>query len=116
MMLNDALDEIVSRLDAGTTGLHVTRDPGTLQPPCVLVDVPTITSATMRGYQVTLPVRLIVPGPGNLKAAEQLLDLLPDLLNVLQEDNATPGSYSPNPDVPGLPCMTVTTTVTIERE
>lgn len=114
MMIAAGLDLFVDRLDAALA-VPVTRDPSAVVPPCVFVDVPAITARTMGATVVKVPVHVIVPEPGDLYAADTLLGLIPDVLDVCGANEATPGTYAPGGAV-AYPCMTVQTTLTIERQ
>jgi len=112
-MIAAGLDTFVDRLDTALS-IPVTRDPGAVIPPCVFVDIPTISGRTMGATVVTVPVHVIVPAPGDLVAADTLLGLVPDVLDVCGANEATPGTYAPGGDV-SYPCMTVQTIITIQR-
>lgn len=112
-MIAAGLDLFVDRLEAALD-VPVTRDPAAVVPPCVFVDIPAIVGRTMAATIVQVPVHLIVPAPGDLYAADTLLGLTPDVLDVCGSNEATPGTYSGGGTF-DYPCMTVQSTITIQR-
>jgi hypothetical protein len=112
--ISDGLDAFVAVIDAATT-LDVVDDPSAIQPPCVFVDIPNVVGRTMGAVIVTVPVHLIVPGPGDKTARDALCLHIPDVLEACGESTAEAGTYSSDPGGPGLPSMTVTATLTIQR-
>lgn len=115
-MIAEGLDALVAAI-ADRVDLDVTRDPGQIVPPCVFVDLPEILDETLGGgFFCRVNVQLIVPGPGDLAATNRLLELLPSVLDAVQESAATPGTFKRSPDdVHGYPAMTIPTTLTIDR-
>jgi hypothetical protein len=109
------LDALIDRLTTALPTVTVTRDPAGIVLPCLFVDIPTITSRGMGSITFTAPVRIIVPGPGDLTAAELLLELVTDVLDACGEAEAEPGTFAQAEGAPALPCMTVTTTISIQR-
>lgn len=114
MMIAAGLDLFVDRLDAALS-VDVTRDPGAVVPPCVFVDIPAITGRTMGATVIAVPVHLIVPAPGDLYAADTLLGIIPDVLDVCGSNEASPGTYAPGGGDVSYPCITTTATITIQR-
>lgn len=70
--LCDALmAEVAAALGEGTT---VTDDPRGINPPCVLVGVPSGDLGAARTAQVLIPVHVIATAPGNADAKRWMLD------------------------------------------
>lgn len=74
-VFDDARSELAGKLTAA--GLAATLDPAAL-PPFVLVDLPdgTETPFGIGGWPVTVPVKIVVPPPGDAAAGTALLDQL----------------------------------------
>lgn len=87
---SDQLDVMVGKLAAA--GLPATRDPGAI-PPMVLVDLPTGVSGNHAAWRTEVPVRIVVPPPGNLDAAQALLDMLQVVLVTLGAATFYPTTY-----------------------
>ena len=97
MTISADLDTWAAQL-ATATGLTVTRDPSTVNPPCVLVGMPSATRITV-GEQVALdvPVSLLAPAPGDKVNVDWLLDHLVGFTAALDlsELTAEAGTYAP---------------------
>lgn len=92
---------------AGLT--DVTLDPAA-NVPMVLVDAITVRAAAgVGGWTGELPVRIVVPGPGNADALAMLEDRLEVVLATLGGAPAVPETYGPTE----LPAYTVTYPVDI---
>lgn len=81
-----------------TAGLPVVSDPRNLQPPAVLVDLPSIESQTGTVIRMTIPVVCVAPPPGNLDSLNRLLELMDDVYDAFETQsvytlNAEPGLY-----------------------
>lgn len=82
---------------AGLT--NVTVDPAALAP-FVLVDAVTVSGASGIGaWAASLPVRIVVPPPGDAMALAALEDTLETVLVTLGAAPAVPDTYGPN-DLP----------------
>jgi hypothetical protein len=90
-----AREEIAEKLTA--EGMEVTLDPRG-QPPMVLVDAPSLVARSNAGatWEVTIPVRIIHPPPGNTEALAWLLDQLASALSAVPGDDARSTTYSLN--------------------
>ena len=85
-------------------GTVVTTDPGALAP-YVLVDAVTVTGTAGVGtWNATLPVRCVVPGPGDANALAALEELVETVLVTCGGAPAVPESYGPT----DLPAYVVT--------
>jgi hypothetical protein len=111
-MIVAGLDEFAGHL-AAATGMTVTADPGTVHPPCLFLDVPAVTGRTMNAITLSVPVLLVVPGPGDLKARDALMDGIPAVLEACGESAAEPRVFNANEL--NYPAMTVNATLTIQR-
>lgn len=91
-------------------GLPATTDPAA-NVPMVLVDIPDITAVEGKGaLTCVLPVRIVVPAPGDATAATALLDALETVLETIPSPTlAQADTYGPGE----LPAYTVTYTVTV---
>ena len=88
-------EEIAEKLTAG--GLEVTLDPRG-QVPMVLVDAPSVVARSNAGatWDVTIPIRVIHPPPGNTEALAWLLDQLALALSAVEGQDARSTTYSLN--------------------
>lgn len=89
-----ARQALADKLTAAGPAVPVTLDPAA-NPPAILVDVVTVAGAAgVGGWSSTIPVRLIVPPPGDADAAAALGDLLEVTLRTLGAAPASPGVYA----------------------
>jgi hypothetical protein len=78
-LFNEALDDLTATLQT-ITGLTVTNDPRSLNPPCAFIDAPSFVAWNYNIVKITFPVRLITLGPGNLDAQRSLMNMAAKLL------------------------------------
>jgi len=81
-LLKDGYDDLVTKLET-ITGLRVVDDPRNINPPCVLVQPPSITMHSNVVAELSFQLTLIGFGPGQYNAMAQLLDLA-DLIRAEQ--------------------------------
>lgn len=86
---------------AGLDG--VTLDPAA-NVPYVLVDAITVIAGAGYGWSSQLPIRIVVPGPGDANALAALEDRLEVVLRTLGGTSAVPDVHGPT----DLPCYVVT--------
>ena len=67
-------DNVVDKLQT-ITGLRVFDDPRNLNPPCALVDAPTIRKNSNLVFDMTFTVKIIGIGPGDYQTLSKLLEL-----------------------------------------
>jgi hypothetical protein len=67
-------DNIVDKLQT-ITGLRVLDDPRNINPPCALVDAPTIRMNSNLIFDMTVSVKIIGIGPGDYQTLTKLLEL-----------------------------------------
>lgn len=114
-MITAGLEAFAVQL-AAATGMTVTRDPSLLFPPCLFIDVPAVTGRTQGATTVEVPVRFIVPGPGDLAAHDALTNGIETVLDACGANTATPEPFgNSGPDGVLYPSLTVLTTLTITR-
>jgi hypothetical protein len=78
-LFNVALDDLTATLTS-ITGLTVTNDPRSINPPCAFIDAPSFVAFNFNIVEITFPVRLITLGPGNLDAQRSLMNMASQLL------------------------------------
>lgn len=90
MMAVDLVDDLDTWAQGLATALsiHVTRDPSTILPPCLYLEMPDTVGVTIGALSLTQPVWL-VSGGGGKQAADELLGLLPDVLTALKATSAS---------------------------
>ena len=98
---------------AMAAALTTSGAPGTINPvdlpPMVLVDAGRWeTSAGVGGWDVVIPVRCVVPPPGDADALAALESMVEDVLAVLGWAAAEPGTWAPASTVTPVPCYTLT--------
>ena len=110
------LNEAVTALEAAlvSTGVTVTLDPGNFTAPSIVVEAPTVVSATQGGYTLEVPVVLAAAQPANRAALDWLLGKLPRVLEACGSHTSSPGIYSPNGTI-NYPCYRTTATISIRR-
>jgi hypothetical protein len=103
-VFSDLVDELLGKLTAA--GLPATADP-TAGVPFVLVDLLTVTAAVGVGaWAVTVPVRCVVPPPGDVAARQALEQAVETVLVTLGAARAEPGTYRQGDK--DLPAYTIT--------
>lgn len=77
--LNASLDNLTAKL--GTiVGLSIVNDVRNANPPCVLVNPPTIDTFSRNVFKVTYTLHVLGLGPGNLDGERNLLSQVAKLL------------------------------------
>ena len=76
-MFRMAIADIVDKLTA--LGLTVVTDPRNARPGTVFVELPTFTAFTNQIADITVVVRVLAAPPGNLDAANWLLDRIDEI-------------------------------------
>lgn len=111
-LLQDAYDYVAGELV--TAGLNVVTDPRNIQPPCVIIDPPSIRA--LSGNIITTDVRVTVltPPPGNRDALIKLLADADTVVAAVEVIDGQPGSYPYGER--DLPAYTLTVRVTLIRE
>lgn len=110
-LLLDAMNHVASELTAA--GLNVVTDPRNIQPPCVLVEPPTIRA--LSGTIVTADVRVTVlaPPPGNRDAMVKLLTDADTIVDAAEVIDGAPGTYTVGTQ--DLPAYSLTARITLLR-
>jgi len=96
MSLASELDTWAADL-ATATGITVTRDPSTVNPPCIVVGMPSATRVTIgEDVALDLPVSLLAPSPGDKANVDWLLDHLVGFVAALSPSQTVDaGTYAP---------------------
>lgn len=94
-------------------------DPRNLQPPGVLVDLPSIRSVTQGIVELTIPVVAVAPPPGNQDSVNRLIELMDDVFTALATQpvsamTAEPGTY--NLGSMDLPSYSTTVTIAYRED
>ena len=92
MTLPAELDDWVDTL-ATAVGVPAGRDPDTIFPPCIYVELPPVAAATLPSMTLDMPVWLLSAGLGKA-ATDATLELLPALLAETHSRTADPGSIA----------------------
>lgn len=91
-------------------GLTATVDPAAL-PPFVLIDAARYRAAEgIGGWTCDIPVRCVVPPPGDAFALAALEEMVEAVLAALGWAPAEPGTWTPHPNVDPIPAYTLTYT------
>lgn len=101
------LAELVELLETAHPTMRVAVDPTELVPPGVLVSLSGFAVYTLDGiYAPTALVRAVVPDSPQAKAADELVELVNKLLDVVEPDGPITaiGLVLPNDPAP-LPCL-----------
>lgn len=106
----DAITELVADLTAAN--LPVVSDPRNLRPPAILVDAPSVRALSLTTLEITVPVVIVAPPPGNADAMLALVAMMDTVFALPIECTnmtASPGVYT----IAGqeLPCYSVTITL-----
>jgi len=111
--LSDAYDYVVAAIEAA--GVTVTTDPRNARPPMVIVEPPSVTAnQNTLLAELTFPIIVAAPPPGNKDATAFLLDTVDDIIGALIGPTVgAPTVYTiGNQD---LPAYSLTTTIQIRR-
>lgn len=111
-MIAADLDDWAEWMERGT-GMRVTRDPGTVHPPCIFIDAPSIVGRSLGAVTLEVPVMLLAAGQGK-QAGDWLLDNISHVQDVLEQRAADPQTVTIG--TIAYPAFRVTTTITITRE
>jgi len=102
--------DLIAKIEAGTTGLKVTADPGQINPPCCLVGVPSIEqlarlAGTRWAVEVIIPVTLFAPPPASPSSISWLLRYLLPVMRIVGATEAAPSFFDNlgNPTIPSYP-------------
>lgn len=91
----DAIAELITDLEAAD--LPVVSDPRNLRPPAILVDAPSIRALSLNVLELTVPVVIVAPPPGNADAMTALVAMMDTVFSLPIECTnmvANPGVYS----------------------
>ena len=107
----DAITELVA--DLAAANLPVVSDPRNLRPPAILVDAPSVRALSLNVLELTVPVVIVAPPPGNSDAMAALVTMMDTVFALPIECTsmtANPGVYT----IAGqeLPCYSVSITLT----
>lgn len=110
--LNECVDNVVTALsDAGVTALTDVRN---VQPPCVLIDAPTIRGISGTLVTLDVPVVVIAPPPGNADAQTKMLDTASVIMETVPVITGTPSVFTAGPAE--MPAYTLTVTMTFRKD
>lgn len=112
-MIPDAYAQLAATIAAGT-GLDVSTDPSKVNPPCVVVDPPTVKASTAGAFTLESNVFLVAPQPAGAHSVGWLLEHVEAALTAVGEAVAEPTIYTPNA-TQTFPAYRITTTYTVRR-
>lgn len=114
MDLSTTRAEVAASVAAATT-LRVATEPRQATAPCVLIGpITEVETGGSCAWQVTIPVWIIAPAPGDQKAVDLLASHVTDVMDALPEvSSAVLGSY--NVGQGDLPAYEVSTTVLVKE-
>lgn len=105
-------DEVVSELNGA--GLRVVADPRNIQPPCVIVEAPSISRGpSTHVLELEFPIAVVAPPPGNRDSALWMLSIADEIAGIYPIRDGAPGSYTIG--TTELPAYLLTITITIRR-
>lgn len=85
---------LADELRAAAPDLNVVTNPAAINPPCALIEPPTLTRLTSCADSATLTVALLAPGQAGTADALAVLDeLLDAVVDVLDPDKIEPATY-----------------------
>jgi hypothetical protein len=86
-----ALDILGGQLQAVYPETLVTRDPGSVRPPCIHVGLPAGVSSTLAGgLSMEVPVYVVGTQPGDQAGMDPVLNMLPELMRALGVNQTQP--------------------------
>jgi hypothetical protein len=90
-------------------GLRVTDDPMSVNPPCVVIDPPSIDRLTMGHYNIRHQIHIVAPGgTGTADALATLDSMLDILVDALDPSSIEPSTYTLGSTGDGAPALTLT--------
>lgn len=110
-LITDAWAYVVAELD--TAGVNPVADIRNVQPPCTIVDLPTLRIMSASLVQLDFPCTVLAPPPGNRDAAELLVTWADLILQALPSTTGTPSAYTVGQQE--LPAYTITVQITMQR-
>lgn len=95
-------------------GVPVVLDPSAFTAPCVMLEAPSVTTATLGAWEITVPVVVVGQAPATRDTLEWMLDTVEAVMGALGIDQADPSvfTYSTQP----FPAYRLTAGVTVTRE
>lgn len=110
-LLADGWTYVLAEL--ATAGVNPVADPRNIQPPCTIVDLPTLRIMSGNLVQLDFPCTVIGPPPGNKDTADVLVAWADLILQALPSSTGTPSTYSVGQNE--LPAYTITVNLTMQR-
>lgn len=110
-ILLDAMDYVTTTLS--DAGLNVVTDPRNVQPPCVIIDPPSLVAISGNLVTTDIAITAVAPPPGNLDAVRWLLTAADTVVQAVLITNGQPGSYTIG--TTDLPAYTLTARITMQR-
>ena len=102
-----AMSQMADELDA--CDVRVTIDPVGVNPPCAVVDPPTIVRLSMGHYNIQHTIHLVAPGGTGTRDALAILDdMLERVINAIDPDSIQPSTYTLGSTGDGAPALTIT--------
>ena len=90
-------------------GVRVTDDPASVNPPCVVIDPPSIERLTMGHYNIRHQIHIVAPGgTGTADALATLDSILDVLVDALDPSSIEPSTYTLGSTGDGAPALTLT--------
>lgn len=111
-MLNEAVQNVVDVLDAA--GITALTDIRNAQPPCVLIDPPTIRGISANLVTLDIPVIVVAPPPGNADAQTWLLDTADTIMATVPVITGNPTTLTAGQME--MPAYSLTVTLTFRRD
>lgn len=94
-------------------GLPVVSDPRNIQPPCIIVEPPSMRVMSAYVSELDIPATVIAPPPGNREAALWLLEKADEIAEAIMVTTGNPGSYTVSST--DLPAYLVNIRLTMQR-
>ncbi len=94
LSIPEQLDALVADIGKAVPDWDVTRHVFEVTPPCILVDLPTITEATLRGFVADIRVSVITGGVGDSVSTDPILLIIPALSAALGTKNWQAGRFT----------------------
>jgi len=110
-LLNYALDEIISSLEAA--GIPVVFDPKSARPGVVIVDPPTITVRNASVAECVFSITCLTPPPADAAAERKMLEMADKVIEAVNVTTGLPTVYATGGQ--NLPGYKLTTTITVKR-
>jgi hypothetical protein len=111
-LLNEGWDYLIQQL--ADDGIPVVSDIRNVQPPCAIIDPPSVVAQSASLVQCDFPVTIVAPPPGNRDAVRVLLAMADKVIQSQPVQSANPSTYTVG--TADLPAYQLTVRLQLRRD